>query len=978
MSRTTGHDVRTADASLRESEDRFRSIFENAAVGMAHLSKDGAWLEMNRRICDMLGYTREELQKRTFQDITHPDDLDLDLGLMQEVLDNKRNTYEMEKRYIRKDGSVVWANLTVGCVRAPDGDVDYFISVLQDVTENHKANNALRQSETRFWSTFENAAVGIVHVALDGSWLRVNEKVCQILGYTSDELLKLDFRQLSHPDDLHLVVGAMREMLAGKRNSFRMEKRYVCKDGSTIWVTLTSATVRDKDGNIEYLIAVIEDISAQRRMHQSLVDSEARFQAVQQAMPDGFLIYRAIRDASGELTDLECEYANPAAERVLRREGLGFQGERLQRDVPAERKVGLYQIFRDVVNTGEPAQGEVEMSPAPHGLWLRYSAAKVDDGLAVSFTNITDRKEAELSLRNSEARFRAVQESMPDGFMLYRAIRDARGGIEDFECYFANPAAHDIASFEKQPFVGRWLIRDTPPQFRVGIGKVFSRVVQTGHSEQGEIRLLEPGEERWIRYSVVKLDDGVAIAFSNITSRIRAERALRESEARFRAVQQTSPDGFMVLRSLRDRNGLIADFGFVYVNPTLERVAGDTAENIMGSTLRMRMPGNVLSGAVDHYIRTVETGEPWRGDIPYPHIGGNRWYRTAIVKVDDGVAVSFSDITDAKRSEMLLQQRDHRLRTILNNVLVFVGLLSPEGVILEVNDTALLLSGLKRSDVVGKYYWEAAWISHSPGVQDKLRAGIARAARGKRVRFDLEVRTAGDGRATIDFQLAPIFDDQKNVIEIVPSAVDISDRVKSEQHREMLVNELSHRVKNSLATVQTIASHTLRDATDLDSFREAFVGRLMAISKCHDLLVDATRRTADLSQLVRDQVLPYARAGAGSQVSVFGPPLVLGPEASHTFGLILHELATNAAKYGALSNENGHLSITWTRRSSPDGAEVMVTWEETGGPPVSLPERHGFGSVLIEQSLTYSLGGKADIEYRPEGLLARFRFRKLG
>jgi two-component sensor histidine kinase len=202
--------------------------------------------------------------------------------------------------------------------------------------------------------------------------------------------------------------------------------------------------------------------------------------------------------------------------------------------------------------------------------------------------------------------------------------------------------------------------------------------------------------------------------------------------------------------------------------------------------------------------------------------------------------------------------------------------------------------------------------------------------------------------------------------------------VKAEQHREMLVSELSHRVKNSLATVQTIASHTLRDATDLDSFRAAFVGRLMAISKCHDLLVDTTRRMADLSQLVRDQVLPYARAGDNTQVSMSGPPLVLGPEASHTFGLILHELATNAAKYGALSHADGKLHIRWQRGPDPSEGDVIVTWEETGGPPVSPPTRRGFGSVLIEQSLTYSLGGKADIEYRPEGLWARFHFRKIG
>jgi PAS domain S-box-containing protein len=850
MSRATGQDARDAQATLRESEARFRSIFENAAVGMAHISKTGEWLDMNQRICDLLGYTRDELQQLRFQDITHPEDLDTDLVLMQEVLENKRDTYEMEKRYIRKDGSVVWANLTVGCVRKPDHSVDYFISVLQDITERRKVSEALRNSEERFRSTFENAAVGISHVAPDGSWTRVNRTFGDLLGYTVEEMLQLNFQQVTPRDDLKLTIGPMSEILAGSRDSFRVQKRYICKDRSIVWVTLTSGAVRDEQGKLLYMISVVEDITEQKRVHQALAESEARFQVIQQATPDGFMLYQAIRDADGE--------------------------------------------------------------------------------------------------------------------------------IEDFICTYANPAAHKIASFRGQPFVGRWIIRDTPPEARVGVNRIYKRVVETGVAEQGETLLLEPGEERWVRYSVVKVDDGVAVSFSDITERIRTETALRESEARFRAVQQTSPDGFVILRAVRDRNGQIEDFRFEYVNPAVEQFANTEAKNIVGKTMRQVVPQNFSNGTYDGYTKVVETGEAWHGEVSFPAMSGDRWFRVGAAKVDDGVAVSFADITDSKRADLLLQARDQRLRTILNNLMVFVGLLSPEGIVLEVNDTALGLSGLRRSDVIGKYYWEAPWISHSLDAQEKVRAAITRARRGRRVRLDLEIRSANDERTTIDLQLSPIFDEHRNVVEIVPSAVDISDRVKSEQQREMLVNELSHRVKNSLATVQTIASHTLRDAIDLESFRTAFVGRLMAISKCHDLLVDATRRTADLSQLVRDQVLPYARAGAGSQVSVFGPPLVLGPEASHTFGLILHELATNAAKYGALSNEDGRLNIKWKRGSGSDGAEVMVTWEETGGPPVSPPERRGFGSVLIEQSLTYSLGGKAEIEYRPVGLLARFRFRKLG
>ena len=135
---------RTEEA-LRESEERFRATFEQAAVGIAHVDPDGRWLRVNQRLCDIVGYSREELLEKTFQDITHPDDLDSDIEKVHQLLAGEISTYSMEKRYFKKDGSIVWINLTVSPLREPSGEIKYFIAAIEDITERKQAEEALQE-----------------------------------------------------------------------------------------------------------------------------------------------------------------------------------------------------------------------------------------------------------------------------------------------------------------------------------------------------------------------------------------------------------------------------------------------------------------------------------------------------------------------------------------------------------------------------------------------------------------------------------------------------------------------------------------------------------------------------------------------------------------------------------------------------------------------------------------------------------------
>lgn len=190
----------------QQQEELFRATFNQAAVGIAHVGPTGQWLRVNQKLCEIVGYTREELLQRTFQDITHPEDLDLDLAYVQQMLANEIHTYSMEKRYLRKDRSLVWINLTVSLLRESDGQPKFFISVIEDISERKQIQASLRQSEERFRSALFNAPLPILLHTEDGEVLQVNYAWTRLSGYSYRDIPTLN-------DWLERAYGEQREQV---------------------------------------------------------------------------------------------------------------------------------------------------------------------------------------------------------------------------------------------------------------------------------------------------------------------------------------------------------------------------------------------------------------------------------------------------------------------------------------------------------------------------------------------------------------------------------------------------------------------------------------------------------------------------------------------------------------------------------------------------------------------------------------------
>jgi two-component sensor histidine kinase len=231
-----------------------------------------------------------------------------------------------------------------------------------------------------------------------------------------------------------------------------------------------------------------------------------------------------------------------------------------------------------------------------------------------------------------------------------------------------------------------------------------------------------------------------------------------------------------------------------------------------------------------------------------------------------------------------------------------------------------------------------------------------------------------DGRDIwVSVRSSPVRAANDELLYVVRVVQDISERKIAERRQKLLIDELNHRVKNTLATVQSLAAQTARGAPSPSLFRERFEGRLAALSKAHDQLTIRHWENAELRELLTASLAPYASAGS-NRIVLRGEDLILRPRAVLTLSMAFHELTTNAAKYGALSVPGGRVEIAWRPAVENDRAILRIGWTEQGGPPVAVPERRGFGSRLIEGSVAAELGGTARLNYAPAGFTCEMTF----
>jgi PAS domain S-box-containing protein len=315
-----------------------------------------------------------------------------------------------------------------------------------------------------------------------------------------------------------------------------------------------------------------------------------------------------------------------------------------------------------------------------------------------------------------------------------------------------------------------------------------------------------------------------------------------------------------------------------------------------------------------------------------------------------------------ERAYQDLQDKENRIRRLVESNIVGIFFWNLDGSITVANDAFLEMTGYNRKELEAG---QVRWSDMTPPEYDADdQQAIAQLKSTGRVQpYEKEYFRKDGRRLPILLGCAAFRGSQEQGVAF---ALDLTERKRAEAQQKLLAEELNHRVKNTLATVLAIASQTMRLAESPAAFKESFEARLLALSETHDLLTRGEWQGAGLRDLIHAELAPYSHDG-GSRAHLEGEDVRIGPRAVVMLGMIYHELATNAAKHGALSTSDGQVTVSWGFRTNGQ-KRLHIQWRERGGPPVEAPRRKGFGLRLIEQGTGCGSDNKVKVVFLPEGL----------
>ncbi len=655
---------------------------------------------------------------------------------------------------------------------------------------------------------------------------------------------------------------------------------------------------------------------------------------------------------------------------------------------PESEGTDLRRRYEEVFLSGTPLSFEAE-SVGRQGRYLEFHVFPYNGGIGVSFRDWTERNAAVEALRESDTRLKIATDAAEMGVWDWEIATDR---------VTMSSRAKAICGLAEAAAVTRRTLLDAVH------GEDWDRFVQQvqraldpaiREKRPFEYRIIRPdGSTAWVLahgeviFGAVG-DDVQALRFvgtlQDITARKEAEEALRESEARLSALADNMPLGMVFQITMgRRREGR----RFMYVSQNCLRVNGITPEkaledpaNLDGLILPEHLPHLIAVEAealrdlkpmdVEVQMRHAVTGEVrWFQIISAPRVLPNGWL------VWDGIQ---NDITERKRAADALYQSEERLRTILNELPVGVMLTQvPEGKVLFHNGKSTDLLGFPSTSAEKMENLLQQGAEHPDGTPfQACEYPIARTLlTGEDIDQKEILYRRPDGRVTHLAMSSTLISDASGAESFAVSAFyDVTEQKRAETRQRLLINELNHRVKNTLATVQSLAAQSFqRISPDPDSIaaaRRAFESRLFALARGHDVLTRENWEGASLKEVVNEAFAAYRslHPDGSDAIAIDGQDLWVTPPMVLSLSMALHELCTNALKYGALRVPGGQVRISWSAVSEPTGTRLLLRWEEQGGPPVSPPARKGFGSRLIQDGVARELNGVAQMVYEPTGVV---------
>lgn len=691
---------------LRESEERFRGAFAQGGIGMALVAPDGRFLQVNRSFCDMLGYSEKELLATTFHAITYSEDRDRSAELIRRMLLENTPSDRFEKRYLHRQGQVVWVDLSTTLIRDSQGTPLYFVTTMQDVTERRRAEEELRESEGRYRALAEYSGVGVWQITPDGHTVYANPAMCAILGVEDSSSLQAGtFHSYFTPESIECIRSEHRKRLQGRASNYEVE--IVRPDGTRRQVAVFGAPMSSSDGKLRSMIGTFIDITERKRAEQELRASERRFRAITEGVPVAVLIARAYDGSilyANETAAISLGLVPGTVEGRKVVEFLSRPEDRQEIQLRLEREefVRDYEVqFRKVDGTLFWGVASLRLAtfkgePATLGVFSDITARKQAQELLEQAHEVLERRvierTAELARANSllqdeiaerkraENALRLILEGTAavTGGSFFRSL--VRHLASALDVRFASVVqgvsqprgqARTIAFWDGSDFTGpaEYRLEGTPCQdVMAGEACSYSHDVQrlfpddrrladfqvesylgvpmmdSSGAVVGILSVMDPRpiSDEELKLSVLKI---FAARAGVELERQLADDALRESEERWKALVANAPDNIATV----DREGRIQSINRVMPGLKLEEMVGRKATDFAS-------PESIE--LVRESIETVfRDGKPVAFEAPYAGAGGARkWYaaRVGPVVLDGRVVAATiisSDITERRRAE---------------------------------------------------------------------------------------------------------------------------------------------------------------------------------------------------------------------------------------------------------------------------------------------------------------------------------------
>lgn len=522
-----------------------------------------------------------------------------------------------------------------------------------------------------------------------------------------------------------------------------------------------------------------------------------------------------------------------------------------------------------------------------------------------------------------------------------------------------NIGAEHIFGFKPNEIIGKPVTTLIPLELQHEEDEIDRRLLRGESVKHYEtVRLTKEGRRIDVSLTVSPIRDaeGRVIGASKVARDVTERKRNEMDLARLAAIVSSSDDA-IISKTL---DGAITTW-----NAGAERTFGYTAEEMIGRNIRTIIPPDLLHEETEiverltrgeriEHFETVRLGKDGRRIDISLTISPMRDASGKII----GASKIARDISERRKQEIEFW----RLAAIVSSSEDAIISKTLQGFVTSWNIGAERIFGYTSEEMLGRHITTLI----PTDLHEEEERIIAQLGRGERIEHYETVRLAKDGRRVdISLTVSPMRDSKGRVVGASKVARDVSERKRAEEIQRLLVDELNHRIKNTLATVQAIATQTLRRAKNPEDFVSGFNGRIQALSRAHALLTGTSFQGADIQHLVREQLLLGGEVDA--RISWAGPSLLLDGQVALHLALVLHELGTNARKHGALSALTGKVAVHWEIRSH-NGPRLVLDWRESGGPKVKPPTSRGFGSVLIEQSLQ-THGGIVATSYAEPGLI---------